>query len=110
MLLKENVFKFKPQDIYEIVNQIAPDLMVYFGDLHWRCVGSIGYGKHYTLENDTGPDDANHAQEGMFVIHNPKRQGRGEVNARQLMDIAPTVLSFMNIDIPSKMQGSIIKT
>ena len=105
-----NTSVFKPQDIYEIVNQIAPDLMVYFGDLHWRCVGSIGYGKHYTLENDTGPDDANHAQEGMFVIHNPKRQGRGEVNARQLMDIAPTVLSLMNIDIPSKMQGSIIET
>ncbi len=106
--LKTSVFK--PQDIYQNVNQIAPDLMVYFGDLHWRCVGSIGYGKHYTLENDTGPDDANHAQEGMFIIYNPKHEGRGKVNPQQLMDIAPTILSFMNIDIPLQMQGQVIHT
>lgn len=99
---------FKPQDIYEEVNQIAPDLMVYFGDLNWRCVGTIGYGKHYTLENDTGPDDANHAQEGMFIIHNPKKSGQGQVKPYQLMDIAPTVLSFMSIDIPVQMQGLVI--
>jgi predicted AlkP superfamily phosphohydrolase/phosphomutase len=99
---------FKPQELYESVNAIAPDLMVYFGDLHWRCVGTVGYGKHYTLENDTGPDDANHAQDGMFIIHNPQHQGKGQVEPYQLMDIAPTVLSLMNIEIPSQMQGKII--
>ena len=101
---------FKPQEIYESVNRIAPDLMVYFGDLHWRCAGTVGYGRHYTLENDTGPDDANHAQEGMFIIHNPQKSGQGQVNPYQLMDIAPTVLSLMDIDIPSQMQGRVIET
>ncbi|GAB5490657.1 MAG: alkaline phosphatase family protein [Phototrophicaceae bacterium] len=101
---------YKPQEIYEAVNRIAPDLLVYFGDLHWRCAGTIGYGRHYTLENDTGPDDANHAQEGMFIIHNPQKSGKGQVNPYQLMDIAPTVLSLMDIDIPSQMQGRVIET
>lgn len=100
---------FKPQDIYQEVNNIAPDLLVYFGDLHWRCVGSVGYGKHYTLENDTGPDDANHAQEGLFIINNPKQSGQGQVASHQLMDIAPTVLATMGIDIPPTMQGQIIQ-
>lgn len=100
---------FKPQDIYQQVNNIAPDLMVYFGNLHWRCVGSVGYGKHYTLENDTGPDDANHAEEGMFIIQHPQKAGLGKVQAHQLMDIAPTVLSIMGIDIPKKMQGNPIE-
>jgi predicted AlkP superfamily phosphohydrolase/phosphomutase len=100
---------FKPQEIYEQVNNIAPDLMVYFGDLHWRCVGSIGYRKHYTFENDTGPDDANHAEEGMFIVYHPNKSGAGHVRDYQLMDIAPTVLSLMGLDIPDAMQGQIIQ-
>ncbi|MEO1289642.1 MAG: alkaline phosphatase family protein, partial [Chloroflexota bacterium] len=101
---------FKPEEIYQSVNGIAPDLLVYFGDLHWRCVGSIGYGQHFTLENDTGPDDANHAQDGMFILYNPRQDGHGESQPYQLMDIAPTVLSLMNITIPDEMQGRIIES
>jgi predicted AlkP superfamily phosphohydrolase/phosphomutase len=29
----------KPQDVYPEVRGIAPDLIVYFGDLAWRSVG-----------------------------------------------------------------------
>ncbi len=99
---------YKPQEVYQQVNNIAPDLMVYFGNLHWRAVGSIGYGRHYSLENDTGPDDANHAEEGMFILHDPRSRGHGELAAQQLMDIAPTVLSLMRQPIPPQMQGSVI--
>jgi len=99
----------KPEDIYAQVNNIAPDLMVYFGDLHWRSVGSLGHGQHYTYENDTGPDDANHAAEGMFILNEPHASGMGQVNAPyQLMDIAPTLLNRMKITIPSGMRGQII--
>jgi predicted AlkP superfamily phosphohydrolase/phosphomutase len=99
---------FKPQDIYQQVNGIAPDLMVYFGDLHWRAVGGLGYGSDYTLENDTGPDDANHAQNGMFILHDPAAHGRGRVSGHQLMDIAPTLLKRMNVKVPPDMQGRAI--
>ena len=59
---------YKPEELYEEVNGVAPDLIVVFGDLLWRSVATIGgdEGVH-TLENDTGPDDANHAQDGMIV-------------------------------------------
>ncbi|NDJ59649.1 MAG: phosphodiesterase, partial [Chloroflexi bacterium] len=86
---------FKPGEIYQTVNNIPPDLMVYFGDLHWRAVGSLGHGKHYTFENDTGPDAANHAINGMFILHDPQRPGAGRVEGHQLMDIAPTILQRM---------------
>jgi len=95
---------FKPQDIYQQINTPAPDLIVYFGDLHWRCVGTVGYGQPYTLENDTGPDDANHAEEGMFLLYEPGRSG-GQSPDRQLMDIAPTILQRMGVAIPGEMQG-----
>ncbi len=101
---------YKPEEIYQHVNGISPDLLVYFGDLHWRCVGGVGYGQHYTLENDTGPDDANHAQDGLFIIYNQRQKGQGQISDHQLMDIAPTVLSLMDIPIPDTMQGRIIAT
>lgn len=99
---------FKPQDIYRAVNGVAPDLLAYFGDLHWRCIGSLGHESVYTLENDTGPDDANHAPEGMFIFHEPNTAGRGAVMGHQLMDIAPTVLSRLKLPILAGMQGQII--
>ncbi|MBE2270232.1 MAG: phosphodiesterase, partial [Anaerolinea sp.] len=94
--------------IYQQVNGIAPDLMVYFGDLHWRAVGSFGHGAHFTLENDTGPDDANHAPQGMFILYEPNGRGRGNVSGHQLMDIAPTLLDRMGVKSPLDMQGRII--
>ena len=99
----------KPEKVYQQVNNIAPDLMVYFGDLHWRTVGTVGYGQHYTLQNDTGPDDANHAEEGMFILHHPHKKGAGHIADRQLMDIAPTILDWMDIKIPHAMQGTVIE-
>jgi predicted AlkP superfamily phosphohydrolase/phosphomutase len=99
---------FKPEQIYSQVNGVAPDLMVYFGDLHWRAVGGLGYGTYHTLENDTGPDDANHAQQGMFILYDPNERGAGRVDGYQLMDIAPTLLSRMSINVPRAMQGRLI--
>jgi len=99
---------YKPHEIYQQVNGIAPDLMVYFGDLHWRAVGSFGHGGHITLENDTGADDANHDPMGMFILVDPNERGRGCVTGHQLMDIAPTLLSRMGVKIPAEMQGKSI--
>lgn len=100
---------YKPEEIYQHVNNVAPDLLVYFGDLHWRAVGSLGYGQHYTLENDTGPDDANHAQEGLFLFWRPHQRGAGERKGQQLMDIAPTILYELGVAIPPEMQGTRIE-
>jgi len=110
---------FKPQEVYREVRNIAPDLIVYFGDLSWRSVGSFGHGGIYTFENDIGPDDANHAENGMFILtdaggkprdgKHPGAKGGGQrVAARQLMDIAPTILAAFGLPIPPDMQGSVI--
>ncbi|HZT43924.1 MAG TPA: alkaline phosphatase family protein [Chthonomonadaceae bacterium] len=59
---------FRPERLYAAVRNIPPDLIVYFGDLHWRSVGSVGHPSIWTHENDIGPDDANHAQLGLFLM------------------------------------------
>jgi predicted AlkP superfamily phosphohydrolase/phosphomutase len=96
---------YQPERIYQQVNGVAPDLMVYFGDLHWRAVGTLGHESIHTLENDTGPDDANHAQNGLFILHDPRRRGAGRVDGYQLLDIAPTILGRMGEKIPAEWQG-----
>ncbi len=96
---------FKPEEIYKRVNNIAPDLIVYFGNLSWRSVGSLGLDRIHTLENDTGPDDANHAQEGLYIYYDPRSGGEGRGPKRHLMDVAPTVLELMGVPTPPGMQG-----
>jgi ATP sulfurylase len=100
---------FKPEKIYKQVNNIAPDLVVYFGNLDWRAVGSLGLGGVYTFENDTGPDDANHAQQGMFILYDPAQSGGGKRTQAHIMDIAPTVLDHLGLPVPRDMNGNIIK-
>ena len=60
---------YRPQALYRTVNGVPPDLIVYFGDLHWRSVGSVGLGSMYTFDNDTGPDEANHDWHGIFILN-----------------------------------------
>jgi predicted AlkP superfamily phosphohydrolase/phosphomutase len=58
----------------------------------------------HTFENDTGPDDANHAQDGLFIAAGPGIGPCGRLDAH-LLDIAPTVLDLMGIDRPQDMRG-----
>ncbi len=102
---------YRPEELYKEVRGVAPDLIVYFGSLYWRSVGTIGGGKLHTFENDTGPDGANHAHNGMILW----RPAGGIAGARQLegakiMDVAPTVLSILGQPIPPDMEGSVLSS
>jgi predicted AlkP superfamily phosphohydrolase/phosphomutase len=97
---------YKPEELYPQANGIAPDLVVVFGDLLWRCVATVGGDEGlYTFENDTGPDDANHAQEGLFIAAGAGVEARGR-NDRHLLDVTPTVLELLGLEVPSGMRGS----
>lgn len=100
---------FKPEETYPVVNGVAPDLIVYFGDLNWRSLGSIGNPTLWSFENDTGPDDANHAQHGLFILYDPDHPGNGrEFQGAHVMDIAPTILNKLSVEIPQDFEGRII--
>lgn len=96
---------FKPQEVYRQVRNVAPDLIVHFGDLYWRSIGGVGYPGIHILENDTGPDDCNHAQFGSFILSAPGLPVRGPVEGAHLLDIAPTLLDLAGHAIPPTMQG-----
>jgi predicted AlkP superfamily phosphohydrolase/phosphomutase len=96
---------FRPQDVYPDVRGVAPDLIVYFGDLEWRSVGSVGNPSIYTYENDTGPDGANHDRAGVFALSNVPGQRTGQVDGLRLVDVGPSILSLYGIDAPEGAVG-----
>jgi predicted AlkP superfamily phosphohydrolase/phosphomutase len=105
-----NTTCFRPEGIYQDVRNIPPDLIIYMGDLHWRSVGSFGFDSIYTFENDIGPDDANHAQDGMIIYYDPRQNlGGRQLDGAHLMDVAPTVLQLMRQPIPDDIQGKVIQ-
>jgi len=99
----------RPADIYKVCRNIAPDLIIYFGDLLWRSVGSVGFDSIYTYDNDTGPDDANHDYYGIFIMYDPQSRPSGKREGLQLMDVAPTVLANLGVEVPVDMQGKVIE-
>jgi predicted AlkP superfamily phosphohydrolase/phosphomutase len=100
-----NTRVFKPEEIYRQVRNIAPDLIVYFGDLFWRSVGKVGYRTIHIQENDTGPDDCNHSQYGAFVLAAPGCPLQGELDGVHLLDLAPTLLELGGYDPLPDAQG-----
>jgi predicted AlkP superfamily phosphohydrolase/phosphomutase len=100
----------KPEQLYRKVRGTAPpDLFVYFGDLRWRSVGTVGTGEIHTFENDTGPDDANHAPDGLLIAHGPGITPGGPVPGMQLMDVTPTILRLFGLDVPADLQGKVLE-
>ncbi len=78
---------FKPEEVYKEVRNIPPDLIIYFGNLKWRSIGSVGNESIWLHENDTGPDDANHAEDGIIISTD------GTV-PRSIYEVRDLVLSF----------------
>lgn len=94
----------RPEELYAERRGVPPDLLVYFGDLFWRSIGLVGTGAIHALENDTGPDDANHASEGLYLlVADGIERGRGE--ERDIRDIAPTLLTLLGEPVPGDMEG-----
>ncbi|MDD5454419.1 MAG: alkaline phosphatase family protein [Candidatus Ratteibacteria bacterium] len=92
----------KPEHFYKEVKGYPPDLMVYFDDLSWRSAGTVGRKKLYLEENDTGPDDAVHDWNGIFIkydksnhIKNPARK----IGQYNILDVRAMILREFGIQI-----------
>jgi predicted AlkP superfamily phosphohydrolase/phosphomutase len=94
----------RPEDLWVAQGGVPPDLVVYFGDLAWRSNGTLGHGRHYTFDNDTGPDDANHAQHGLWILGGPGVVP-GPRDDLRLLDVAPTLLDLCGVEPAPGLQG-----
>jgi predicted AlkP superfamily phosphohydrolase/phosphomutase len=98
---------YRPEELYREVRGVPPDLIAIFGNLHWRCIAQVGTGQVHVFENDTGPDDANHAEMGVLVAAGPGVPHQpAPIAAMDLLDVAPTVLEVLGIVAPPHFQGT----
>jgi predicted AlkP superfamily phosphohydrolase/phosphomutase len=97
----------RPEELYRAVRGVAPDLIVYFGDLDWRSVGTVGMGGIHSVANDLGPDDANHDWDGIIVLSAAAGAAplSGDLGMRSIFDVAPTVLALFECPSPPAMIG-----
>jgi predicted AlkP superfamily phosphohydrolase/phosphomutase len=98
---------YRPEELYRTCNGVAPDLIVYFGDLDWRSVGAVGMGGIHTFENDTGPDEANHDWHGIFVLSTAGAEAplTGPLPEVSIYDVAPTLLQLLGQPVPGDLVG-----
>ncbi|MFC1698967.1 hypothetical protein ACFL1I_03275, partial [Candidatus Omnitrophota bacterium] len=85
------------------------DLTVYFDNLNFRSAGTVGHNSLFLRENDTGPDDAVHAKEGIFILFDPGSRQKGQRENLRIFDVAPTILNKMGVQIPEGIQGKVIE-
>lgn len=97
-----------PDRIYRACNNVPPDLIVILGELGWRASGWFQPGSLFVYDDDAAAEDANHAQEGMYLVAQPGVPGRGRVDGVTLYDVAPTILTQLGLPVPADMQGHIL--
>ncbi len=108
-----NTHTLRPEEIYRRRENVPPDLIVYFDDLHRRAAGGVGYDSILCSADDMGPDYANHDHEGIFIASRISDFRSGAVKDRKienasLMDVTPTILHEFGLSTPSDMSGAII--
>jgi len=103
---KLNTKIYKRDDIhFGEYAKYGPDLFTYFDNCYWNISEMIGSDSIYGYDTTKGPDDGGHGPYGFFALMGPSVGRSGEVSEASLLDIAPTVLTLMNLDVSPDMEG-----
>jgi len=101
---------FKREEIYSgRYLERAPDIVFF---LNSRFKGGAGMKKLITSvpKYDLKMWSGNHTMNGIFIACNSPSVKRGEIiKGAQIIDIAPTILFYMGIPIPSDIDGRVLK-
>lgn len=98
---KKSYFRGKCEDI-------APDIVIYFDNLHYGCNTSlIGNETLWSPQTAMGSDDATHSQQGIFIMN--KSEQKGNIGEIDILDVAPTILNKLGVKIPEGFKGKVIE-
>ncbi|MEM1418117.1 MAG: alkaline phosphatase family protein [Myxococcota bacterium] len=93
----------RPEEVYGETRGEPPDLMVYFADLAYRALGTVGHGGVLAAGDDRGVDGCNHAWDGIYVAAGPRVRAGAAPGA--IVDVAPTILDAFGVARPPRMRG-----
>jgi predicted AlkP superfamily phosphohydrolase/phosphomutase len=85
-----------------------PDLLAFFGDLTYRSLGALGSASIYASPDEVdgggGRGGCNHDWDGIVLATGPSIP-RSQLQGAELLDIGPTLLASMGIEVPASWQG-----
>lgn len=86
---------------------LAPDLTVVLTDWRYRTIGLHDFTTNRVITPAFGPT-GDHRPEGILIANGPLVRCGVEPTEASLLDIAPTVLSLLGINIPDDIDGRIL--
>lgn len=100
-----------PRRVYARVSGLAPDLILYPGDLAWRALATVHAaegGPMFSRANDAGPDEANHDRHGVLIA--APAAGRlaeagSEAVGASILDVLPSALAWLGVEPPPGLTG-----
>ena len=102
---------YRPEELYKEVRGVAPDLIVYFGDLYWRSVGHDRRRQDPHLRKRHRPGRREPRAKRHHHVGGPRAAVRREesLEGAKIIDVAPTVLEILGLPIPSDMEGKALR-
>lgn len=98
-----------PEEAYREVRGVAPDLLVFFGDLSHRSLAAVGtpgiFASIADVERDKGRGGCNHDWDGIFALSGPSVLPHGRIEGASILDVAPTCLALLGLPVPSELEG-----
>jgi predicted AlkP superfamily phosphohydrolase/phosphomutase len=94
-----------PDRLFARARGLPPDLMVYFDGLSHRSIGSLGHGQLLVPGNDTGPDEANHDPDGIFVMAGNRAPADGPREGLAVTDVFATLVALLGLARPAGTRG-----
>src|SRR3989344_2631816 len=96
-----NTKVYSAEDIYQNASHPeCPDLTIYFDDLRWASNPDLGQEGLYSWHTAIGADSAGHSRQGLFIINGPEIKKRGLMNDVDIRQVAPTILTALNVAVP----------
>ena len=92
-------------DCYRVVGANAPELQVFFGDLSYRAIASVGHRDWHIASDDRGADSCNHDWQGIFALAGAGVTPRGQISGCTLYDVTRTVMGLMGVAAPAELLG-----
>jgi predicted AlkP superfamily phosphohydrolase/phosphomutase len=90
----------RPQDCYRAIRGLPADLLVFFDDLGFRALGSIGSRSLYSEHDDTRADACNHDWDGIFVLSGADLPARGRLFGLGSASVAETLRELLQLPAP----------
>ncbi|MBI2102883.1 alkaline phosphatase family protein [Candidatus Woesearchaeota archaeon] len=92
---------YTAEEIYQNVSHPeCPDLTIYFDDLRWASNPDLVPEDLYSWHTAIGADSAGHSRQGLFIISGPEVKRRGLMNDVDIRQVAPTILTALNVAVP----------